>query len=53
MLSFAQNWEQYKNGFGQLAGEFWFGNENVYGLTKPTVAPKKSQLLMNMKMKGT
>ncbi|XP_066918036.1 ficolin-2-like [Clytia hemisphaerica] len=29
-----------------------FGNQNIYDLTKPQVAPKKSQLLINMLVKG-
>lgn len=26
-------WEQYKHGFGDLNGEFWFGNDNLCRLT--------------------
>ncbi|XP_066927912.1 fibroleukin-like [Clytia hemisphaerica] len=49
---FQQNWLDYKYGFGKLTSEFWLGNEIVHDLTKPSVAPKKSELLINMRMKG-
>uniref|UniRef100_A0A7M5X6Q3 Fibrinogen C-terminal domain-containing protein n=1 Tax=Clytia hemisphaerica TaxID=252671 RepID=A0A7M5X6Q3_9CNID len=51
-VNFTRNWNDYKLGFGKLTGEFWFGNENVHDLTKPEVAPKKSELLINMIMVG-
>ena len=51
-VDFRRKWIDYKVGFGNLEGEFWFGNENIYDLTQPSFAPKKSQLLINMKMKG-
>jgi len=41
-----------KVGFGKLNGEMWIGNENIHDLTKSSVAPKKSELLINMRMKG-
>lgn len=28
-----QNWDQYKNGFGNLSHEFWLGNEKLHRLT--------------------
>jgi len=51
-VNFKQNWKMYKNGFGELTSEFWLGNEIVHGLTESSVAPKKSELLINMQIKG-
>ena len=31
---FYRNWADYKRGFGDPSGEFWFGNENLHQLTK-------------------
>ena len=49
--NFQQNWLGYKSGFGKLTGEFWFGNDKLHDLTKASVAPKKSHLLIDMRMK--
>ncbi|XP_021357941.1 angiopoietin-related protein 7-like [Mizuhopecten yessoensis] len=32
-VDFNRNWNEYKNGFGNLEGDFWLGNENIYQLT--------------------
>ena len=41
-----------RSGFESIKGEFCFGNQHIYDMTKPSFAPKKSQLLINMRMKG-
>ena len=33
-VDFYRNWADYKAGFGDPSGEFWFGNENLHQLTK-------------------
>ena len=33
-VNFDRLWEEYKNGFGSLNGEFWLGNEILYRLSQ-------------------
>jgi ficolin len=32
-VDFYRNWTEYKNGFGDLNGEFWLGNDHLSSLT--------------------
>ncbi|XP_066017614.1 microfibril-associated glycoprotein 4-like [Pocillopora verrucosa] len=32
-IDFYRDWSSYKNGFGDLKGEFWLGNDNLHRLT--------------------
>ncbi|VDI61658.1 Hypothetical predicted protein, partial [Mytilus galloprovincialis] len=32
-VNFYETWNQYKNGFVTLSGEFWLGNDNLHTLT--------------------
>ncbi|XP_073485102.1 fibrinogen-like protein 1 [Aquarana catesbeiana] len=33
-VNFTKTWKEYKEGFGNLKGEFWLGNEKIYQLTR-------------------
>lgn len=32
-VGFHRTWEDYKNGFGNLKGNFWLGNDNIHRIT--------------------
>ena len=40
-------WEEYKNGFGDVGGEFWLGNEKIHQLTEIS-----SQLRVDIKTRN-
>ncbi|XP_028423261.1 microfibril-associated glycoprotein 4-like [Perca flavescens] len=42
--NFYRGWKEYKKGFGNAAGEYWLGLDNIYYLTNN----KKSELLVDM-----
>ncbi|XP_032363559.1 microfibril-associated glycoprotein 4-like [Etheostoma spectabile] len=43
-VNFFRGWDQYKTGFGNAAGEYWLGLENLYQLT----LNRPSELLVQM-----
>ena len=46
-VGFYRGWEEYKNGFGDVRGEFWLGNEKVHQLTEIP-----SQLRVEIKLRN-
>ncbi|RUS89643.1 hypothetical protein EGW08_002564 [Elysia chlorotica] len=47
-LNFYRDWAQYKNGFGSLYGDFWWGNEKIHALTSKGTY----ELRVDLKYKG-
>ena len=43
-VDFFRGWEDYKNGFGNLEGEFWLGLDKIQRLTSQT----KNELLVDL-----
>ncbi|XP_046555070.1 ficolin-2-like [Haliotis rubra] len=33
-VNFTRTWKDYRDGFGDIDGDFWFGNENIHKLTR-------------------
>ncbi|XP_042218503.1 uncharacterized protein LOC121863773 isoform X7 [Homarus americanus] len=33
-LNFTRDWQEYKEGFGDISREFWWGNDNIYRLLR-------------------
>ena len=46
-VGFYRGWEEYKNGFGDVRGEFWLGNEKIHQLTEIS-----SQLRVDIKTRN-
>uniref|UniRef100_A0AAG5DL16 Fibrinogen C-terminal domain-containing protein n=1 Tax=Anopheles atroparvus TaxID=41427 RepID=A0AAG5DL16_ANOAO len=44
-LDFYRNWTEYRNGFGDIKGEFWFGLEKIHQLT----SRQQNELMVEMK----
>ncbi|XP_068098473.1 angiopoietin-related protein 7 [Hyperolius riggenbachi] len=38
LSSFNRDWKQYREGFGNIRGDFWLGNEHIYRLTRRPTA---------------
>ncbi|XP_023563678.1 angiopoietin-4 [Octodon degus] len=43
-VNFNRNWEDYKQGFGDPAGEYWLGNEAVHQLSSSTIYSLRVEL---------
>ena len=47
-VDFFRDWEQQKQGFGNLQNEFWLGNENIFTLTLQGLYPRGNELRVDM-----
>ena len=47
-VNFFRDWENYKNGFGQLQNEFWLGNENIFTMGLQGLYPRGNELRIEM-----
>ena len=47
-IGFDQPWFSYKEGFGDIEGEFWLGNENVHLMTSHPPAPTQFELQIDL-----
>ena len=39
-VGFNRNWAQYRHGFGNVAGEHWLGNDNLFLLSNQVTLPQ-------------
>ena len=47
-VDFFRDWENYKQGFGNLQNEHWLGNENIFTLTLQGLYPRGNELRIDM-----
>ena len=47
-VNFFQDWDSYKNGFGQLQNEFWLGNENIFTMSLQGLCPRANELRIDL-----
>ena len=47
-VDFYRNWAEYREGFGSLDGDFWWGNEKIHALTNSG----RYELRVDLKYKG-
>ena len=45
VVSFKENWTEYKQGFGQIDGIFWMGNDRLHQLTW---SPENTEILVEV-----
>ena len=46
-VNFYRGWEEYKQGFGSLDGDFWLGNENIHTITSTGVFELRIDMMYN------
>ena len=44
-INFTKTWTEYKDGFGSLSAEFWYGNEFIHRLTSSNSAVLRVDLV--------